>query len=156
ELVQDPREVELLLQVYNGWEPHEPLILHLQHRHGHTVVLEQHTRGLKDGSGQLLALESFALDVTEREEERARYVTAATATRRLEELVGPQLDAVEPSVVIEATIEAICTHLGWSLGHAFLVDDDEAGRLISGPWFDADAERSEPLRAVTDAGRTLI
>ncbi len=155
ELIEEPDEIEQLQKVHDGWEPHEPLLLHVQHRSGHTLVLEQRSTRVLDGEGQVLAIESIARDVTARAEEQTRYATAAGATRLFRELGPRDLDGADPATTLRAALEAACTYLGWPVGHGFLLDADP-GYVVSAAWHEAEPSRSAPLREHTVSAPVLI
>jgi signal transduction histidine kinase len=84
---------------------------------------------------------------------------AETATRRLYdrqrelELIGASAQAANEAVSIEAalrdTVELVCRHTSWPVGHAFLTDPGDA-LLHSGPVWHLAGERFDPFRRLSD------
>jgi PAS domain S-box-containing protein len=155
ELIDEPEDIERLQRIYEGEERREPVLLHLRHRDGNVIVLEQRSTGVRDGEGRLLAVEGIARDVTAHIEEQERYATAQGTTRAFRKLAPDDLDVAEPIAVVQAAIDAVCDHLGWPLGHAVLVDA-APGHVVSAAWHDLDPDRSAPLRAGAEAGPLRI
>jgi signal transduction histidine kinase/PAS domain-containing protein len=152
-LVDDPAELNQLFKLYEGrWEPHEPLMLHLVHRDERVRVLELRTTCVRDGEGEALAIESIGRDITERADERLRLSTTAAITRLLYELAPTDLDTASPAEVLQAAVDAVCTHLRWPVGDAFLLDADP-GYLSSVAWHATDPRRFASLRAADAAER---
>jgi PAS domain S-box-containing protein len=153
ELVDDASELEQLFKLYEGrWEPHEPVILRVVHRDGRARVLEQRTTCVHDGERRLLAVESISRDITDRMTEQLELRTMDAVLKLLHEKAPTDLDTAEPSDILRAAIEAVCAHLNWPVGHAFMLDADP-GYLTSVAWHFVEPERFEPLRVLTDEHR---
>ena len=155
ELIDEPDDVEQLQRIYDGEERREPLLLHIQHRNGNVIVLEQRSSGIRDGHGRLLAVEGIARDVTARVEDQERYGTTQATTRAFHRMAPANLEVADPAAVVRAAVDAVCGHLGWPLGHAVLVDASP-GHVVSAAWHDPQPERSAALRACAEAGPLRI
>ncbi len=81
ELIDEPDDVEQLQRIYEGQDCREPLLLHIRHRNGNLIVLEQRSTGIRDGEGRLLAVEAIARDVTAQVEEQERFAATKAFTR---------------------------------------------------------------------------
>ena len=153
-LAATPDDREQLFHLYeNRFDPHELTTLRLRHRDGRIRSFEQRTSPILDGERRILAIEAIGRDVTEREEAAAELSAIVRLRQEFDTHLGTDdLESVKPSDVLQAALRAVCSHTGWSVGHAVLIDADPAALPELAEWYVQDA-RLRPLQVATDQGR---
>lgn len=100
------------------------------------------------GEGERRAIVTHA-DITElkrMEQEVRRY---SERERLLREIAIATNEAEDVDAALSYTLEAICTHLGWELGHAYIWDHDEQYLAPTSVWYVEEEHRFELFQQVT-------
>ena len=134
-------------RLYEGrWEPHEPVVA------ARPCTASVAPGGSSSappvcttGSGRLLAIESISRDVTERRAEQQTQLRPPWPCHPACSTSGAPSTSTRPSppTILAAAVEAVCTHLGWPVGHAFMLDADP-GYVVSAAWHEAEPSASRP------------
>ena len=117
------------------------------HADGHVVWINLSVGLVRDPDGRPLYFISQIEDITDR-----KRVTATVAL--LERVAVAANEASSADEAYATTLEVVCEHTGWPVGHVYVLTCDGTGDLVStGLWHLDDAARFESFRLVSDEAR---
>ncbi len=92
----------------------------------------------------------LANDVTEPNRNAEELARKSAVVELLQAVTVAANEALSGHEAIQNCLTLVCRHLGWSVGHAWLLSNDvEGGLASSGLWHLTDADQSRPLREAT-------
>lgn len=92
----------------------------------------------------------LANDVTEQKRNAEELARKSAVVELLQAVTVAANEASTDYEAIQKCLTLVCRHLGWSVGHAWLLSKDVEGGLVSsGLWHLADADQSRALREST-------
>lgn len=98
----------------------------------------------------------LANDVTEQKRNAEELARKSAVVELLQAVTVAANEASTGHEAIQKCLTLVCRHLGWSVGHAWLLSNDAAGGLVSsGLWHLTDADESRPLRESTANPRLI-
>ena len=109
--------------------------------------------GLHNESGEVYRMAGSLGDITERKraEEAVREKTEFLQLTELITRAANEAKSVEAALQI--TLDQVCHHTSWPVGHAYLLDETNSDLSPSGIWHFDDAEAFDTFRSVTEATR---
>ena len=107
---------------------------------------------MRDAAGRRL-LGGVSIDITERRRaERAlKRETAFVELMQVAAVAANQSPSVEAA--LQTTVDVICLHTGWPVGHVLALDERNAEMVSAGVWHLEDPDRYEAFRAATAGAR---
>jgi PAS domain S-box-containing protein len=91
-----PGDRHLLASLLSAEPQAGPIVLRWRHKDGHLVWTEHHCRLVRDATGQVIAIEGVARDVTARHEARQAHLQSETLNQRILEAVAAGVVLVAP------------------------------------------------------------
>jgi PAS domain S-box-containing protein len=121
-------------------------------RDGARVVVESRWALQRDEHGAPQAVLEINRDISERKgaEERLRRKNTLIQLLHTAAMAANEAETLEAAIT--EVIEYVCTHTGFSLGHAYIVDTD-SGELVSTRLWSSDPGRFEVFRRVSEMTR---
>lgn len=114
------------------------------------VSVEPHTE-----VGQIARQYNRVLDAINTESSRREAAAAALrqqteSLRLMQRTASAANEAVTVEEAIRICVDEVCAYTGWSIGHAYLLDEEGSGELVpSDIWHLTDPDRFDELRGVT-------
>lgn len=86
-------------------------------------------------------------------QQQAAFERQHQFVRLLQTVAVAANEASSVAAALRLTLDQVCAHTGWPVGHAFMVESVHAGRRLvpSGPWHLAEPERYAAFRDATEA-----
>jgi len=101
-----------------------------------------------------LLVTSVIRDVSERKQAEAALHRQSSFVRLLQDVAVTANEASSVEEAMQRTIDLICAHTSWPIGHVYLPAADSDGVLAAAPiWHLADAQHFEPFRQITATTR---
>jgi PAS domain S-box-containing protein len=124
------------------------------HKHGATIWVLLSVALVRDGQRQPRYFVAQTQDITKRKQAE-RVLRQKTALIQLfQEVAAAANQATSLDQALQTAVDAICTHIGWPVGHVYLPDPSEPGALLpTRIWHLEDAQRFATFRAITEAVR---
>ena len=154
QLAVDAEDRQTVTDLLDGrWDSTKPVVLRLTHRNGQVRTLEQRVTSVLDGERRTLAIEAIGRDVTERSRTQAELTTEVTLRRLLHETATRTLETTDANAVFLPTLDAVCRHTGWPVGHALVLAPDLQTLSGADQWHLVDPERFSPFRELVGSRR---
>jgi hypothetical protein len=109
---------------------------------------------IRDAGGRFSGFSTISRDISARKR-GDRVLRQKTAFIQLfQEVAVAANQAASLDQALQTTIDTICTHIGWPVGHVYLPDPRTPGGLVpSGIWHLEDQQRFAAFRTITEAVR---
>src|SRR5262245_3449131 len=101
-----------------------------------------------------LLITSAIRDISERKRAEAELRRQTAFVQLLQVVAVTANEAMSVETAIRRVLEQVCTHLGWPIGHAYLLTGHSTGELVpTALWYLEDPERFAPFRHATELTR---
>ncbi|HET9224452.1 MAG TPA: ATP-binding protein, partial [Roseiflexaceae bacterium] len=119
---------------------------------GSEFAVEISLSPLHTESGLLII--SAIRDISERKRAEAELRRQSAFVQLLQVAAVTANEAISVEAAVQRVLEQVCTHLGWPLGHAFLLSSDATGELVPTVlWYLEDPQRFADFRQATQITR---
>lgn len=139
--------------VQGSVEDHRPFELEMRVVRPDGTIRVASSRGtvVLAASGRAIRMVGTAIDVTAAHDATAALEAAHARMRLLEAIASAANEASELDAVLQTSIDAVCTHAGWEVGHVYRIEPATAGLVSSDIWHLKDPARYASFREHTHA-----
>jgi PAS domain S-box-containing protein len=107
-----------------------------------------------DSSGAVSGFSTIARDISARKRDDHLLRQTTAFIKLFQEVAVAANQATSLDQALQTAVAAICTHIGWPVGHVYLPDPDMSGSLVpTCIWHLDDAQRFATFRTITEAVR---
>jgi PAS domain S-box-containing protein len=122
-----------------------------QRRDGRRVDVSLALTPVWDSSGRLIGWVGTSRDITEIKEKQRELLKHNALLKLLQAAAIAANEAATVEEAIQTCLDRICSHTGWSVGHAFLKPEVGKSALVStGLWHFEEPRGFEPFRVVSE------
>ncbi len=123
--------------------------LEAQHANGGTIPVEVNLSPIKTGQGMLAV--AAVRDITERKRTEANLIKQNRSLELLHEIADAAQEALSLDEAYQIFLDRLCKHMGWPIGHIYLLKDDTADLLIpSTAWYLENKDHFESFQKITE------
>ena len=94
---------------------------------------------------------AFLHDITARHHAAAALDWETRLTTLLQKVAVASNEATDLELALRAGLDAVCTAMGWPVGHALVLDDDDDGRVVGDIWLVSDRAAYAAFELATEA-----
>ncbi|MDQ2998015.1 MAG: PAS domain S-box protein, partial [Chloroflexota bacterium] len=126
----------------------------LLHSDGRLIDVALTVSVLNDGGGGISGFSTISRDISERKRGERALAQKTAFIRLFQEVAVAANLAISLDQALQTTIDTICTHIGWPVGHVYLPDPEMPGALMpTSIWYLEDAQRFATFRKITEVVR---
>src|SRR3954464_8822670 len=121
-----------------------------QRNDGQLIDIALTISAIIDSTGAVSGFSTISRDISarKRDEQLLRQTTAFI--QLFQEVAVAANEATSLEQALQTAVDAICTHIGWPVGHVYLLDPDMSGALLpTRIWHLDDSQRFATFRTLT-------
>jgi PAS domain S-box-containing protein len=106
-----------------------------------------------DASGQVIAVGGVDYDITDLKRAEEAILEKSAFLQLNQAITRAANEATSVEEAMQITLDQVCGHTGWPVGHAYMLDESAGDLAPTKIWHLDDAQKFETFRSVTEATR---